>query len=361
MFLAPFLANLALIIDEALSNDASVSPENNDAVFLATFGVLAGVGICFSGLLLSLSGVFKLANLGSFLPFPVICGFFAAVGILTWTLAITVDTGGKTIGYILKSGDPQLMLFTLVHHAPSVAIASIMKYLGPKNPFFVVMVVLGSISLFYVTIFTMGVSFAEAREMGWFWSRDELVYPNELPIASPPIPCGVIFQLFRGFVHWGAISEGMSTAIALGFLYVVRCSVHGAALKKNIPNLARTEKSSRTEELVADDEAMAIPRPVAFRARQFSEAVDIEAVMQVQSKLATGPTNVASGGVVVHAKPSNISLKSILVPYGISQFVSAFFGGFAITPSVAASSTMFSVRLFCCTGRSEKMKRCPLL
>ena len=108
-----------------------------------------------------------MANLGSFLPFPVICGFFSAVGILTWTLAVTVDTGGKTIGFILKSGDPQLIMFTIMHHVPSVFVASVMKYLGPKNPFFVVMVVFCTIGLFYTVLFVKGISMDEAREMGW--------------------------------------------------------------------------------------------------------------------------------------------------------------------------------------------------
>jgi hypothetical protein len=176
LFLAPFLANLAVKVDQALANDDSVSDEDNDTIFLATFGVLSSIGICFSAALLVLSSVFKLANLGSFLPFPVICGFFSAVGIMTWILAVTVDTGGKSIGTILFSGDTELMLFALVHHLPGVVVASLMKYLGPKNPFYVIMVVFSTIGLFYAVMFATGVSLDEAKEMGWFWSHDELVY-----------------------------------------------------------------------------------------------------------------------------------------------------------------------------------------
>lgn len=168
LFLAPFLANLAVIVDEALSKDERVSTEDNDTVFLTTFGLLTAIGICFSGTLLALSGVFKLANLGSFLPYPVICGFFSAVGILMWMLAITVDTGGKSLGFIIKSGDPQLIFFTITHHIPTLAVASIMKYLGPMHPFFVVMVVFGTIGTFYGVMFVSGVSLEEAKAMGWY-------------------------------------------------------------------------------------------------------------------------------------------------------------------------------------------------
>lgn len=180
-----------------------------------------------------------------------------------------------------------------------------------------------------------------------FWSREELVYTRSgsaaLHPGSPPAPFGVLNQLFRGMVHWQAVADGMSTAIALGFLYVIRCSVHGAALKKNLPNLSRTVKDHEVEdkeELLPVSPKLA--KPVGIRTRQFSEAVDIEAVMLPAPKTAVS-SEPKKEVHVIHAKPSNITLKAILTPYGMSQFVAALFGGFACTPSVAASSTMFSV------------------
>jgi hypothetical protein len=373
LFLAPFLANLAVKVDQALANDDSVSDEDNDTIFLATFGVLSSIGICFSATLLVLSSVFKLANLGSFLPFPVICGFFSAVGIMTWTLAVTVDTGGKSIGTVIFSGDTELMLFTLVHHLPGVVVASLMKFLGPKNPFYVIMVVFSTIGLFYAVMFATGVSLDEAKEMGWFWSHDELVYVSAgttsavsirlsldlmvpwsrtVDIAglimfssklycylqvgfgdwAPPAPFGLFNQMRKGLVHWQAVSDGLSTALALGFLYLIRCSVHGAALKKNLPNLARTVRSSEVEPIIRSPNLSMQPS-AAVRKRQFSEVVDIEAVMlQPGTNLGMGEK---AGFQIIHAKPTNITLKEILVPYGISQFVSALFGGFAVTPAGA--------------------------
>jgi len=75
LFLAPILASIAKVIDEDLANDSTISDEENDSVFLATFAFLTALGMGLAGLLLILAGVFKLANLGSFLPFPV--GLFA--------------------------------------------------------------------------------------------------------------------------------------------------------------------------------------------------------------------------------------------------------------------------------------------
>jgi Sulfate permease family len=176
LFAAPFLANLADIVDETLFLDPSVSKEDNDQIFLATFTFLASMSIFLSGTLLVLASVFKLANLGAFLPFPVLCGFFSAVGVLMWTMAFKVDTGGVTIGHVLGSGDSALVLHSMVHHAPSIAVAAIMKYLGPKNPLYVVMLVFSTIGLFFITMLTFGISLDEMIEKKWFWSSKELVY-----------------------------------------------------------------------------------------------------------------------------------------------------------------------------------------
>lgn len=354
LFLAPFLANLALIVDQTLSDDMIssdssadgaaaliVTKENYDGIFLATFGVLTMIGFLLSSGLLVAASVFKLANLGSFLPFPVICGFFAAVGILTWTLALNVDTGGKSIGVILTSGHLDLWKFALVHHIPTLVVAGFMKYLGPKNPFFVVGVVFVTFALFHITMLVSGTTMEEMIEMGWFWSHDELVYVRSTVTVgfdkwAPPAPFGVLAELRH--VHWGAVQNGLSTAVALSFLYLIRCSVHGAALKKNIPNLARKVRSDdpALKRFSIDDDESVSPKhkmnPPKVKSRTFSEAVDIEAVMQAGS----GVNEVAVEKPeyeMLHAKPSNVSLKSISLTYGYSQVVSALVGGFAVTPA----------------------------
>jgi hypothetical protein len=333
LFLAPFLANLALIVDTALANDDNVTRSENDAIFLATFGVLSAIGICFSGLLLVLAGLFKLANLGSFLPFPVICGFFAAVGILTWTLAVTVDTGGKSIGKILFSGDSELFSHFLIHHTPTVIIAVVMKYLGPKNPFYVIMVVICTIVSFYIIMIATGMSLEDAIEEGWFWSREELVYKSAEAVTigfdnwAPPAPFGVLHELTNGLVNWGAVWQGLSTSIAMGFLYLIRCSVHGTALKKNIPNLSRKVKldkaANKSDTSLKPNKPPLLVRPKPIKSRKFSEAVDIEAVMYPSQSIPNSKVVENQSFKVECAKPTNIPLKAILLPYG--EFEVAYF------------------------------------
>jgi hypothetical protein len=72
LFLAPFIANLAVIVDETLEGDDSLSGKDGDQVFIATLMVLSGIGMIFSGTLLVMASKFKLANLGGYLPFPVL-------------------------------------------------------------------------------------------------------------------------------------------------------------------------------------------------------------------------------------------------------------------------------------------------
>ena len=355
LFTAPFLANIAVLVDEALYNDPDVSDEQVDMMFLGSFAFLTCLAVALSGALISLASVFKLANLGSYLPFPVLCGFFAAVGVLTWTLAFKIDAG-LTIGQVLGSGDLTVLLRAFWHHLPSVLVAGIMKYLGPKSPFYVVGLVAGTVASFYVYMCVAGVSRQEMIDAKWFWASSDLVYePLDSAIGFsawvPPAPFGLMKSLWEGQVHWKAVSAGLETTMALSFLYLIRCSLHGAALKKNVPTLSRKEKETMPElgplGQVMRDTSTGSRRSLlsstgvsqrSFRhRRKFSEVIDIE-------NLATAVESDSPGYVIVQPKPTNHSLKDILAQYGNSQLVCAIVGGFPVAPSVAASPTMYLVR-----------------
>lgn len=118
--------------------------------------------------------------------------------------------------------------------------------------------------------------------------------------------------------------------MALSFLYLIRCSLHGAALKKNVPMLSRVEK------VKAD-----APRPTAYSSRhqrRFSEVIDIE---NEHSEPSSTPE--ANATIVVTAQPTHASLKQILYQYGHSQYICSLVGGFGIIPCVATAPTMFMV------------------
>jgi hypothetical protein len=371
------LSSQQAIVDEELK-DSTLSQDESDEVFLATFTTLVAISLFISGTLLILaryvwellsvvelgkafkghlfslhllalmpfyvyhshcpasSSVFKLVNLGAFLPFPVLCGFFSSVGVLTWTLAFKVDANGRAVGQVFGSGDWDLIYHCCLHHLPSIVIAAIMKYLGPKNPFYVVAVVFCTIGMFYVYMFTFGVSMEEMVEAEWFWGSSDLVPFTQIGSAvwAPPKPLGWITSLLNGKVRWSAVSKAMETTVALSFLYLTRCSLHGPCLKKNVRNLVRTVKAVNTEEAV---------HRKGLRRRTFSEAIDIEN-LTLPSKQSGSPGTTTT---IEHAKPTNISLQDILIVYGYSQYISAFVGSFAITPAINASLTMYVVSTLC--------------
>jgi MFS superfamily sulfate permease-like transporter/CRP-like cAMP-binding protein len=339
LFLAPFMANLAVIVDSTLEADASVTGKDGDQVFIATLATLSGIGMICSGTLLVLGSKFRLANLGSYLPFPVLCGFFSAVGLLMWSLAFTVDTNGKKVHSVFTSGDMGLICNSLLHHLPSLIIAICMKWIGPLNPFLVSGIVVCTVVVFYVIMAITGTTLEEARKEEWFWSHHDLVYEDKQVHVgfdnwAPPAPFGVLNTLLEGKVHWAAVWEGMPTVCALSFLYMLRCSIHGTALKKNVANLART---ARKDDPVTSPQCGRQLSPQQNRHRRlFSEALDIEAVT-------IGNTDKSSEKPIYRAKETNISLEKILLVYGHTQFVSAIVGSFGVTPSVAASPTMFSL------------------
>lgn len=358
LFCAPFLANLAAIVDDVLYNDENVSPQDNDAMFLATFTFLTCLGLAITATLLMLASVFKLANLGAFLPLPVLSGFFAAVGVLLWTLAVKIDTSGMSVGQVIFSGDWAIVENALAHHVPSLIAACAMKCLSPQSPFYVVAVIVGMIGLFYTYIGIAGLDLEDMVQRGWFWSKSDLV--NHLMNSShvgfekwaPPAPAGWINSWAQGNVHWGAVQAGMSTAIALAFLYMIRCSLHGAALRKNIGLMERrvhankvvTEENGHNDdqESITKPSIGSIPAPVRFRKRQVSEAVDLD-FFATNIPTSHEATNIETKWVVTQSKPTKHTLTEILAQYAYSQYICAFVGGLAMTPSIGPSATLYSV------------------
>jgi hypothetical protein len=165
-------------------------------------------------------------------------------------------------------------------------------------------------------------------------------FETKLSVWATPAPFGWIIGLLNGKVHWEAVSKGMETTVALSFLYMIRCSIHGTALKKNIPTLTRVETVA-AETVVEPLRPLGLTnRPAIIQAhlRKFSEAVDIEGPRpEAEVSVDTSTT------ILVTAKQTKASLKTILTQYGYSQLISGIVGGFASIPCVATAPTMFMV------------------
>ena len=307
LFLAPFLAELAERIDEVLA--ARGMPEDDD-VFLATFLVTASAGLLLSGTMCIAAARFKLANLGAFLPSSVLGGFFTTIGVLMWTLGFSVDTGmkvGQVWHYVGK--DTKVVTTALFHHAPSLVVGVVMHMAGRQHPNWVIALIVATVLCSYGVLWATGTTLQQAQDAKWFFAAEDLIPPvvdeKLAGTYGPPHPFGFYFAAWRGQVVWEAAAAGIPTVLALAFLYVIRCSLHSAALKKNIPNVTRKKVVKRGGVALTAEMA-------AAKAKKRKE------------------------------DKQRLALGSILERgYGYSQLIAAAFGGITVAPSVAASLTLF--------------------
>lgn len=297
LFLAPFLARAAAAVDECLVEDlrsgaltlnltltleqdpgeVDYDPIQSEALtrlWFGSFAVVVAFGLFLSGSLLLLASRIKLANLGTYLPYGVLCGFFSAVGILLWKLALRIDAPppysnynshnhnhSNTAAAEVATEEWGALLLLLLHHLPSVAVGLAMNRLGPRHPFFVAGLVLCTIGAAYATLYATGTSLEEARAGGWFYSPSDLASHHQRSAAAtmtatattagrnspydflgshlPPSPLGAWVALAEGEVHWAAVARGSKHMVALAVLYLLRSSIHATALKKNVHNLVR--------------------------------------------------------------------------------------------------------------------------
>lgn len=313
LFLAPFLAELAYKIQAALDD---MGLGDNDEYFLATFLFVSGFGMVLSGCCCILAARFKLANLGAFLPYSVLCGFFTTIGFLMYSLSVVVDTGLK-IGQIVTCNDMDVIGNALLHHIPSLIVGITMHVLGRKFPSLVILLIFATILGAYVILWITSTTLQEAQEAKWFFSVDDLVPAannndgdSHGSLYGPPMPFGLLFSIWRGSVIWKAAFAGTPTILALVFLYVIRSSLHSAALRKNIPNVTRKVAKNSSERAV--DVSSPTAREEKKRRRKRKKEV-----------LALG--NILESG------------------YAYSQLAAALFGGITVAPSIAASLTMFQL------------------
>jgi MFS superfamily sulfate permease-like transporter len=201
-----------------------------------------------------------------------------------------------------------MMISALIRHAPSVVIGVIMHVLGPKNLFWVIALVGWTVGGSYLVMWLTGTTLQRAQGWNWFLQPSDLAVNEDYSSGSygPPLPFGVLVSLARGDVYWEAAKATIPTVLALAFLYVIRCSLHSAALKKNIRNVTR--KRSETPSPPLSSKKRAAPKEPPTPPKPF----------------------LTLGYILEHG-------------YGYSQLIAAIAGGIAVAPSVAASLTLFKL------------------
>ncbi|KAL3797238.1 hypothetical protein HJC23_004530 [Cyclotella cryptica] len=245
MFLAPFLAQMAADVDEVLvqirdGSESEHAVQNDMEVFLATFVALNAFGMALSGALCILASRVKLANLAGFLPYPVLCGFFSSVGISVWMSAFKVDTG-IAFQNVIASKNVQYIFADFFRHIPSLFGGVALYFLGPRKISYLIGIISATIVIAYFLLFITGMTIEDAQEVGFFWKASEVMMTKRPESAQnkwgPPAPFGLWCPSVLKRICWPAFLNGLNNAIAMSVIYLLRCSLHAAALKKNLANI----------------------------------------------------------------------------------------------------------------------------
>ena len=326
IFCVPFLAQQAIIVDEMLFQEGN---ENDDDKFLTTFCLLSGLGVVLSGLMNILVTRFRLANLGNFLPYPVMCGFFSAVGLMVWSLAFSVDTDGKQIGGVFFGGNFNEIKDCMAHHIPSIITAACMVSLGP-NKGYLPLITIGTMVSVYGIIFASSSNLEDARNQGWFWRPEDFHNLDTTFLQDPqtnlygvPLPFGVFAGIMRGNVCIPAIVKGLPVTFAMATIYLVRCSLHAPALKKHADSLLKweTEQKETIEQELNGSEAY-----IPIRDRADSEDSDDK------------------NDLKPYIKTQPIVMNEVFLAYGKNLILAGLVGGSTTLPAIGASGTLFKVR-----------------
>jgi MFS superfamily sulfate permease-like transporter len=338
LFMAPYLGKMASDIDEVLVRLRGDDSVDDTAAFIATFVALNAFGMMLSAFFCLLAARVKLANLASFLPYPVLAGFFSSVGISVWMCAFKVDTG-QTIQSVIGSGDVTLLLTKLGRNLPSFVAGVALYLLGPKNPAYLIGIILGTVVLAYATMLVTDTSLQEAQELGFFWKKEEVMmsqdgesFESSWGFYGPPRPFGLWVPSVFGKICWPAFMNGVSDVVAMSVIYLLRCSLHAAALKKNLANLLAnndTKEAHLLSSATSESDMTKSSTGVLFHAPKTSLIEDqIEAVNAYTSEY-----SLSHDTTKPKRKPK--SVLEVLVFYAQGLFGIALTGGFAVLPAIA--------------------------
>ena len=348
-FLAPFVSHMATVIDEILYED---NVENMNESFFVTFGILLSFSMFLTGSLCLLSAKWKLANLGAFLPYPTIAGFFASVGVLLWSLAFSIDNNGVGIAHIFGTGDFYQITSAFANHFPSLCIGLGMFLLDSKGPFISPLFVIVTCAIFYCIMIAFHVPFQQAQDSHWFWSKDDLKYDinfSDTWTFPPYIPFGCLLSIMSQNVCWKAIISGLPVAFAMAFIYTLRNFLHAIALSK--VNTSRSSPQTKNHQRKASISVGDIFEDAMMSKdffRQTSDGYESNSNGSCNHFVKTVEKAEVYGSIPKKASTVQERIKradplNMLNSYGVTHTVVALLGGFACLPSISVSITLSKV------------------
>jgi SulP family sulfate permease len=225
-----FLSAMSNIVaKEILANGGTV-----EEVVSTTLVILAMSTACL-GLALVAMGKFRLADIVSYLPMPVVGGYLAFIGYFCLQAGVALCISEPMVGladwrYLLES---QNVLLAAPGLGAGLALTYISRKAESDAALPAAMIVIPV--LFYALIFGTGMGIEGAREDGWVGQ------------TAPPVPVQDLFHLV-GFklVHWTLISKCLATWLGMVFVVSFASCLDVAAISMDMGEALDTNRELAT-------------------------------------------------------------------------------------------------------------------
>lgn len=225
-----FLSVMSNSIAESILDEGGTIEE-----VVSTTLVILPLGTAALGLVLILLGKFRMLDIVSYLPMPVIGGYLAFIGYfcLEAGVALCIGKSMTTISdwrYLL---DPHLLLLA----TPGLLSAGLLTIISRKatNDALLPLAMVIIPATFYAILFVSGVSLDEARDNGWVGE------------VSPPVPVRDILQLVDfNLVRWGLVSNCIGTWVGMVFVVSFASCLDIAAISMDMGEALDTNKEMVT-------------------------------------------------------------------------------------------------------------------
>ncbi len=155
-------AAIMAVIAVAITGTAGLSPREKYVTLVAALTLTALI----TGILLWLLGVFKQGNLVRYIPYPVVGGFLAGVGMLLVQGAISVMAG-------VNVSPTELDAFTHARYLQKwlpgmiFAVLTLLALRRFNHSLLLPGILVGAVVVFYLVLLVTGTSIAEAKAEGW--------------------------------------------------------------------------------------------------------------------------------------------------------------------------------------------------
>ncbi|KAL7509915.1 hypothetical protein ACHAXN_011001, partial [Cyclotella atomus] len=227
-----------LIFLSAMANTIANTIQDNGGTvdeIVSTTLVILPLGTASLGLVLIVLGKFKLLDIVSYLPMPVIGGYLAFIGYFCLEAGVALCISRSMMelsdwAYLL---DPHSLLLA----TPGLLSALLLTYISRKAtndamlPIAMVMIPI----TFYVVLFICGISLAEARDIGWVGE------------VSPTVQFGDMLHLVDfNLVHWSLVTKCIGTWVGMVFVVSFASCLDIAAVSMDMGEALDTNKEMVT-------------------------------------------------------------------------------------------------------------------